>query len=344
VVVGVAAVAAVGAAAAAGFGLPDRGGNATAAQSQAPQKTAKVAKQTLVDTQTESGSLGHGSTRTIGGKSGGTVTALVDTGSTVQRGQTLYRVDNTPVVLLYGALPSYRALRDGDEGPDVKQLEENLSALGYSGFTVDEKYSASTATAVRRWQGDLGLTKTGTVEVGRVVYAAGPIRIDSQEVEVGDPAGGTLLKYTSTAPVVTVELEVADQRLAKTGNAVTVKLPGSKTVPGKITMVETIIHPAENNKPAETRYQVTISPDDAKAFEGLDQLSVDVGFTAGKKDNVLAVPVQALLALAEGGYGVQVVDGGTTRIVAVQIGLFAAGKVEVSGEGISEGTLVGMPS
>jgi membrane fusion protein, multidrug efflux system len=71
---------------------------------------------------------------------------------------------------------------------------------------------------------------------------------------------------------------------------------------------------------------------------------VDVAFTASKRENVLTVPVSALLALAEGGYAVQVVDGGTTRIVGVQTGLFAGGRVEVTGDGLSEGQTVGVPA
>jgi hypothetical protein len=58
---------------------------------------------------------------------------------------------------------------------------------------------------------------------------------------------------------------------------------------------------------------------------------------------VLSVPVAALVALAEGGYGVQVVTGSTTRYVGVQTGLFADGNVEISGDGIAEGVTVGMP-
>jgi multidrug efflux system membrane fusion protein len=57
---------------------------------------------------------------------------------------------------------------------------------------------------------------------------------------------------------------------------------------------------------------------------------------------VLAVPVGALLALAEGGYGLEVVRGGTSAVVAVDTGMFADGKVEVSGGGIAEGTVVGV--
>jgi peptidoglycan hydrolase-like protein with peptidoglycan-binding domain len=343
VIFGVAAVAAVGVAAAAGFGLPERGSDAGTPKSSLPARTAQVSKQTLVDTENHDGTLGHGDSRTLNGRGAGTLTEVPAVGSTVQRGQALYRTDNTPVVLLYGAMPSYRNLTVGDEGPDVKQLEENLAALGYTGFTVDETYSSSTASAVKKWQDDLGLTKTGTVEAGRVVYATGPIRVDEHKAEAGDPSGGAILAYTSTTPVVTVDLDTADQRLAKSGTAVSVKLPDGRSVPAKISVVQTVIQPAAGNDPAETKYRLTINPDDAKAFDGLDQMTVTVTFTAGKRENVLAVPVQALLALAEGGYGVQVVENGATRVVAVELGLFAGGKVEVTGDGIAAGTVVGMP-
>ena len=58
---------------------------------------------------------------------------------------------------------------------------------------------------------------------------------------------------------------------------------------------------------------------------------------------MLTVPVSALLALKEGGYGVQVVAAGATRIVPVKLGMFADGRVEISGSGITAGTKVGVP-
>ncbi|MET7402810.1 peptidoglycan-binding domain-containing protein [Dactylosporangium sp. NPDC005572] len=343
VVVAAVTVAAAGAVAAAALGLPDRDSNAQSS-SQTPVKTAKVSRQTLVDTQTEDGKVGHGDTKSVAGRLQGTVTELPAVGATVQRGQAMFRVDDTPVVLLYGALPAYRTLAPGVEGADVKQFEQNLAALGYTGFTVDDEYTASTATAVRKWQGDLGITRTGTVEQGRIVYAAGAARIQEQKAAVGDQAGTTLLTYTGTGPVVTVELEVALQRLAKVGAAVTVKLPDGRTVPAKISQVETVIKPAEGQNPATTKIQATVVPDDGAAFAGLDQVTCEVVFTSARKENVLAVPIAALLALAEGGYGLQVVENGATRVVAVETGMFAAGKVEVSGDGVTDGTVVGMPS
>jgi multidrug efflux system membrane fusion protein len=334
-----------GAAAAAGAGLSGAA-NPGQAHSTLPPATAKVTRQTLLDTLSESGALGHGDAKTLSDRLAGTVTALPAQGAVVKRGGALYSMDNAPVVLLYGSLPAYRALSPGTEGADVKQFEQNLYELGYRGFTVDDKYSDTTATAVKKWQKDLGLPQTGTVDLGRVVYAAGPVRVDALKTAVGDSAqpGAELYTVTGTARVVTVELAVSDARLAHAGAAVSLKLPNGRTTTGKITKTQTVIKPAEGNNPASTKLDVFVGVDDESTLADLDQATVDVAFTASQRDNVLTVPVAALLALAEGGYGVQVVDGGTTRIVAVQTGLFAGGRVEVSGDGLTEGQTVGMPS
>jgi membrane fusion protein, multidrug efflux system len=341
-------VIAVGAAGAAatGFGLGATGDAPGQAASALPPESAKVTRQTLVDSQTEQGELGHGAAAALSGRIAGTVTALPATGATVNRGQALYRVDNTPVVLLYGSLPAYRALAPGTEGEDVTQFEENLRALGYTGFTVDDEYSDATADAVQEWQEDLGLAQTGTVELGRVAYAAGPVRVDTVSASVGGAAqpGQEVLGYTGATRLVTVELEVNDQRLARKDAAVTVTMPDGRAIPGKISEVETVVEPAQGEQEAETKLRVTVALGDQKAAEGFDGAVVDVVFTASQRPDVLTAPVAALLALAEGGYGLQVVDGGTTRIVAVETGLFAAGRVEVSGDGLAEGTTVGMPS
>jgi peptidoglycan hydrolase-like protein with peptidoglycan-binding domain len=309
-----------------------------------------VTRQTLVDTETKTGELGYGDTTTVAGRLGGTVTWLPAAGSALNRGQTLYKVDDTPVVLLYGALPAYRALAAGVEGADVKQFEQNLRALGYSGFTVDDEYSDATADAVKDWQEDLGLEETGSVEPGRIAYAPGQVRVDTLKAAVGGQAQGEVLTYTGTSRVVAVELEMDDQRMARKGATVSVTLPDGKTVAGKIAEIETVIDTeSDSTNPnaddeATTKLEVSVTVTDEKAFAGLDQASVDVGFTAAERKDVLTVPVAALLALAEGGYGLQIVEGGQTRTVAVQTGLFASGRVEVSGDGITEGLTVGMPS
>jgi hypothetical protein len=339
VVVGAAAVAAVG------FG----GGSQGTAEAEAlPPATAQVTRQTLIDAETVDGELGYGSEATLRSRSGGTVTWLAGTGVVVKRGGTLYRVDNERVVLLYGSLPAYRELRPGLEGSDVKQFERNLAALGYDGFTVDDEYTSATADAVRDWQDDLGLPDTGSVEPERIAYAAGQMRVDAHGVTVGDVVqpGAEVMTVTGTARVVTVTLDMDDQRLARRNAPVRITAPDGDEVGGKITDVDTVIDEgsdAPDSEP-ETRIDVTITVDKPAAFDGYDQASVDVDFTASERKDVLTVPVAALLALAEGGYGVEVIEGSTSRVVAVEAGLFADGRVEVTGDGLAEGVTVGMPS
>ena len=103
-----------------------------AANPALPPATAKVARTTLVETNKVSGTLGYADPTPISTAGTGTLTWIAPVGSTVKRGEPLFKVDERPVVALYGALPLYRALRTGVKGTDVKQLEENLSKLGYT--------------------------------------------------------------------------------------------------------------------------------------------------------------------------------------------------------------------
>jgi peptidoglycan hydrolase-like protein with peptidoglycan-binding domain len=337
----------VGAAAAtaAVAGLPDAEGSSETPAAM-PPATAEVRRGTLIDTETHNGDLGYGDTTALAARQNGTLTSLAAAGSTVRRGKPLYRVDDDPVVLLYGRLPAYRTMSSGVTGADVKQFEKNLWALGYRGFTVDRTYSSATASAVRDWQDDLGRAETGRVEPDWIVYAAGAVRIDSLSGTAGDVVrpGADVLTTTGTSRVATVELEVADQRLAKVGASVQVTLPDGTDTKARITGAETVIEPGEGPEEDTTKVEVTVAFPAGRSPKGLDQASVDVQFTAAERKDVLTVPVAALLALAEGGYGVEVVDGATSRIAAVQTGLFADGQVEVSGSGIAEGMVVGVPA
>lgn len=325
-------------------------GDSSQAADEAPASlvnTAKVTRQTLKDTDTADGELAYGTSTTAASRGAGTLTWLPESGQQISRGQTLYQVNNLPTTLLYGALPAYRRLAEDSEGQDVLQLEQNLKALGYDGFTVDDTYTSATAEAVEEWQEDRGLEETGVVELGQVVFAPAAVRVDSLQAQTADQVtpGQKLFSYTGTTKAVTVELEASDQRLAKKGAAVTVTLPDDKTVAGKISEVSTVIIPAAGqDQEPETKVEVVIALSNQKAVAAYSLASVDVTFTAAERKNVLTVPVAALLALQEGGFGVEVGGGdGTTRYLPVKTGLFAAGQVEISGKGVTEGLAVGVP-
>ena len=337
-----------------------------AANSALPPATAKVTRTTLVETKMASGTLGYGDAVPVSAAQTGTLTWIAPEGSTVKRGEPLFKLDERPVVELYGSLPLYRPLRVGVAGADVKQFEENLSKLGYAGFNVDDTYTAATAQAARSWQAGLGLPETGAVEPGQVVVTPGAVRVAEHSARVGDRIGGdtgggaSVLSYTGTTRLITVELEVADQRLAAMSRTVTVTIPGEGPVKGKITQVGTVATAPEQtgNAPgvqatsapggnsstdADARIRVTVTIADQNKLGSLDGAPVEVDFVSQERKDVLAVPVAALLALPNGGYGVQIVQGGATRVVAVTTGMFAAGRVEISGAAVAEGVTVGVP-
>ncbi len=310
--------------------------------------TAKVTRTDLAQSTEVAGKLGYGTPVDLANRRQGVVTNLPGKGTTVARGKALYRVNGLPVVLLYGTLPAYRPLTPGTEGADVAQFERNLAALGYSGFTVDDEYTAKTAAAVKEWQDDLGVTETGNVDPADIAYSAGPVRIADHKVPVGGEAAGPVVTVTSTTRIVTVDLDVDDQQLARKGATVTVSIPGGGQATGTITSVGTVAETKEDeNAPpggGSATIPVTITLKDVKNAGTLDQAPVRVGLVSDTRKGVLTVPVSALLALQEGGYGVAVMDGGQRKLVAVETGMFADGQVEVTGEGLREGSLVEVPA
>ncbi|HEY3262275.1 MAG TPA: peptidoglycan-binding protein [Pseudonocardiaceae bacterium] len=339
------AALAAGAAVAAAVGVGGTGTEA-ATGTGLPAATTTVTRATLVEHTEVDGTLGYGAVTALEGRGGGTITWLPGLGAVVERGGTLYRVDELPVTLLYGNLPAYRRLAAGDKGADVRQLEENLAALGYTGFTVDDAYTSATAAAVQRWQRDLGRAETGVVEPGQIAYAAGAVRVSKLDAQLGGQAGGPVLHYTGTTRSVRVDLDVDDQALAVVGGTVKVTLPGGRTVTGTVSSVGTVATAASDGGPGQNSagatIEVTVTIEDQAALGALDEAPVDVALVSQERKNVLTVPVTALLALREGGYGLEVVDGAVSRIVAVEVGMFADGRVEVSGAGVAEGTTVGV--
>jgi membrane fusion protein, multidrug efflux system len=143
---------------------------------------------------------------------------------------------------------------------------------------------------------------------------------------------------------VTVELELSDQALVRNGAKVSVTLPDGTQVDGTVDEVDTVIEPAaDQNSEPETMLQAVVSLAEQKAAKKLTAAAVDVEFLVSERKDVLTVPVTALVALAEGGYGVEVVDGSRTRYVPVTTGLFSGGRVEIEGAEIDEGMRVGVP-
>ncbi|MEU8137598.1 peptidoglycan-binding protein [Streptodolium elevatio] len=280
--------------------------------------------------------------------------ALPRVGDVVKQGETMYEVNGRRVPLFYGSSPLWRALAKGvSNGPDVQLLERNLAALGFgSDLSVDEKFTDGTAAAVKRWQKSLGLPQTGRVDPSAVAVQPGAVRVTAVKASIGAPAQGEVAAVSGTGRLVDVKLPVDQQNIARKGDKVTVQLPDGKTTTGTISEIGTVASKEEQNggMPGQgggkATVPVTVTLDKPEEAGALDGAPVSVGFTSQSRKGVLSVPVNALVALAEGGYAVEVVDAaaGTRKLVGVQPGLFANGRVEITGEGLAAGQNVRVPS
>jgi peptidoglycan hydrolase-like protein with peptidoglycan-binding domain len=321
------------------------GPRGSAAASTIPTSVVPVSRRDLTDSVTVDGALGYGPSSPVSSHLQGTVTWTPSLGDVVDRGQALYRIDNSPVILMFGSVPAYRALRLGvSDGPDVKQLEDNLIALGYASPTnlvANGHFDAYDAAAVKRWEKALGLDQDGVVPLGRVVFLPGSVRIDKVNVTGGGQAGpgSPVVEVTSTQRIVTIDLDARRQDLAVAGAAVQVMLANGKTINGKISEVGKVATTVNN----QTTLKVYVTLDDPASSGTVDQAPVKVAIASQTHKAVLAVPVNALLALADGSYAVEVSANGNRSQVPVKTGLFAQGMVEISGEGITEGTFVVVP-
>lgn len=333
--------------------IPDPGAEVTR-ETTGPAATDEVTRETLSATESWGGTLGHGSPFAVTANGDGVITRVAKQESKVQRGTELYRLNEQPVIAMTGTIPTYRDLAPTDTGIDVKQLETNLAKLGYDGFDVDDEFTRYTAKAVREWQEDIGAEETGVVAQSDVVFMPQGGRIDVIQANVGDKVapGSEVMEVTGSDQVVSVEVDVADRDLIDVDTDVTVRLPGGEEVFGTVTSSAVVEDTSEDGSgrdgddeaagadDAMARVEVTL---DEKVDESMLGSPVDVVVDVEEREDVLVVAVNALLALSEGGFGVEVVAAdGTTSIIPVDTGLFAGGKVEISGDGIDEGTLVGV--
>jgi hypothetical protein len=286
-----------------------------------------------------SATLGYAGSYTVTGQ-GGTLTSLPHLGQVIRQGQALYTTDLTsPVVLLDGSVPDWRALDEGVTGADVTQLNHDLVALG-DASSADiaalgwDYFSWETKAGVQQLQSALGISSpSGSLSLGSVAFEPGAIRVTRVTGSLGGPASGPVLTATSDQHVVTIALDVSLESEVKAGDTVSVTLPDGASTPGVISSVGTVATTSGSGSTATIPVTVTLR--DPSAAGSLDQAPVTVYITTAIAHQVLVVPVTALVAQASGGYVVEVVGlGNTRRWVPVTVGpVFddKDGLVQVSG-------------
>lgn len=263
-----------------------------------------------------------------------------------------------PLYLMYGTSPAYRNMTVGLEGPDIRQLQENLVSLGFGdaeAFEVDGGFDDHTAAAVRHWQQETGQHIDGMVSTADVLFVAGPSVIGSWEpgIEIGQDleVGRTLASLTvveaperdgmTTTQRVAANLPLSDRDLVTVGIAVNVELPDDTDVAGTVNAINPA--PVFDTQTGENVVEVTILLTEPASPVWIGA-TVTVEITETLIPDALVVPATALLALVEGGSAVEVADAdGSTRLVGVETGLFVDGDVEVISAELEAGMHVVVP-
>ena len=333
------------------------GSAAPAAPPPVSVSVARVVRTNLATTVLTAGTLGYAPTRPLTNQIAGTYTALPAAGRTITRGRALYRVNDLPVVLMIGRTPAWQPFTPGmAPGRDVRELQANLIALGYANGLFSAPYGVYdqlTIDAVERWQAASGFQATGQIALGQVVFEPSAIKVGAMNVAVGQAAMPGQAPYLVTTARRTVIVPVnPTQPTVSVGERVSIVLPSSTRTPGVVIGIGP--PPATSGSgsgsssgsggsglPAGTTSVLTVRPDDPRATGTSTDVPVQVSLTVQSVRDVLAVPVSALLALAGGGYGLEIAEpSGVHRLIGVRTGIFAGGMVQVSGAGLAPGVKV----
>ncbi|OZG64219.1 peptidoglycan-binding protein [Bifidobacterium hapali] len=277
----------------------------------------------------------------------GIITQLPVAGKQINIGEHVYEMDGVPVPLFRGERPFWRTLNtDTTDGPDVKQLEENLAELGFFTGTPDAHFDWLTREAVRQWQRSLGLTANsvdGVFQPASVaVVPATPIRITTVNAKLG-ASGASPASYTGTALHVAATLTATQAATFKAGDAAQVVLPDNTTIDTTLSAVD------QGGQATGKDGQVTSPsaridfPDQSKvaAFGATSVNLIIPNASATATSETLIVPVTALVASAGNSYAVDVVRGERLERIAVEIGLVANAQVQLTkADGLNVGDKV----
>lgn len=314
-----------------------------------------VIQGSLSSQQQVSATLGYAGNYSVVNQATGIYSQLPSAGQIVRRGQVLYQVSGNPVVLLYGSVPAYRSLSEGMTGADVRQLNANLVALGYATSSEldpsSDYFSWETAYALELYQDHLGITETGTLDLGQAVFLPSAARVTTVSAMLGAQAGpgSPVLQATLTQRQVSIALDASEQSYVRVGDKVSITLPDNQATPGVVSYVGTVATapPSSTGNSTTPTVTVDVALSDPSVAGSLDQAPVQVSITTASASGVLIVPVDALVSLAGGGYGVEVVEpSGAHEVIPVTLGLFddTAGEVQVSGTGLHAGQRVVVPA
>ena len=171
-----------------------------------------------------------------------------------------------------------------------------------------DEFSWETRQAVERLQAHLGVEQTGALALGQAVFLPGTaVRVTTVPATAGASAqpGQPALTGTSTTRAVTIPLDASQQSAGRGRRQGDHHLPNNSTTPGVVSSVGTIAttppqgggrRPSTSTSPRRTRPPPAAWTSPGRRLHHHRPAS----------SNALVVPVDALLALAGGGYAVEV--------------------------------------
>ena len=239
----------------------------------------------------------------------------------------------------------------------MKLLETFLSTAGFDPgkvLTIDDHWDLATSAAVVQWLGSLGIPAdpaSVTVPVGSFIVVPGGLFTGTPTVAEGAiPTGDTVVTSLTTAA-----REITTKRLicvfGCVGATIDVMFPDGTVSPGTVVKVGNVATNASNTPGATPSVPITIDVAGVPAtVDAFVQIPVTLQVVAQEEKQAFVVPVSALVALAEGGFAVEVVTGqntdGTnaTKLVGVKPGMYADGFVSITGTGVTAGSKVVVPS
>lgn len=301
------------------------------------ESTSEVRRQTLRSSDEFNGDLGFGDTRELVSGADGVITWLPEDDCVIVPGDVIWEINRQPVPYLDGAIPMYRDLFWGaTKGDDILQLETLLVELGHGpeNWVPDNSFNRTTRNAVKELQRAYGMTDNGALGQTEVVFGTAPLRV-ANAAHVGDATNnGPILTVTDAIADVTVD--TTSRQLATFQNApdVVIVLADGRELDATIDEIKAT--PADDQ--GRFGYRVTY----VVADEVGQAQPVKVRIEQMLAEDALTVPVDALIALTEGGYAVEVATPSGNVLRAVEVIDFDDTNVAITAD-LAEGDLVVVP-
>lgn len=292
------------------------------------------------------GTVNYTDVRDLNATLEGVVTDLPKLGAVVKRGGELYRVDNSPAHLMIGKMPAWRDFAQGmKQGPDVEQLEANLAKLGFFSGTVDQEFTGLTKAAIKAWQKSAGISQSGSIALGTVVFSPHDVRVGAAKAAIGDAVspGTELYEISKKNLTITANVPATSEPDLSTDMIVDIDLPTGERTQGKVATIGSRTSVEDGSGRSQMVVPLTIVPDDPALLEGYESLAVRLSMSRVLLEDALQVPVTALLAVGERSFVVEVYESGVVTKVPVETGIFSSGMVQITGGDLAAGDQVVVP-